>query len=178
MKLRNALIVASAAALVVLPTTAPLAAGGGWTSSPSTAASASCNSLNGFGTQTGVVTGGTNGQVGTFLPGDTVSLTVALGTATTSNVTIVGNGNGTPVLAGPLVGAGTISYNVTGALPSGSVGIGFFVNSTAPANGTVNVTISCKDAPVAPVPVWSSISMMTVTMGLLGFGLLRLRRRY
>lgn len=176
MKLKTTLLVASIATLAALPLTTSLAAGG-WSSNPSVAASSSCNSLNTFGTATGVTGNGTNGQPGTFSVGDSVTLTVTMGTATSSSVSIVGNSTGTPVLAGPLVGAGSISYKVTGPLPSGSIGIGYFANSTTPTNGTVNVTITCGDAPSAPIPVWSPVAMGAAALGLLSFGLLRLRRR-
>ncbi len=176
MKLKTTLLAASIATLAALPMTTSLAAGG-WSSNPSVAASGACGTLNALGTTTGVAVNGTNGVGGTFTSGDYATVTVTMGTATSSNVTIVGNSTGTPVLAGPLVGAGSISYKVTGPLPSGSIGIGWFVNSTTPANGTVNVTVTCGDAPVPPIPVWSTASLGAAALGLLGFGLLRLRRR-
>jgi hypothetical protein len=88
--------------------------------------------------------GGTNGIVGPFASGDHVTITVTFGTATAATFSIVGSGLGTPVLAGPSNAPGKLSYTVTGALPPGSLGIGFFIHS---ANGTVNVTATCGDAP-------------------------------
>ena len=166
---------AAALALTLLPFTLSSAAGA-WTAAPSLAASASCNQLNSFGTATGT-DGSTNGQPGAFQLGDRVTLTVTLGTATTSNVTIVGNSTGTPVLAGPLIGAGTISYDVPAVLPAGSIGIGYFVNSTTPTQSTVNVTIACADGPSRAVPVWAPLTGVIAALGLLGFGVARLRRR-
>lgn len=99
------------------------AATGGW--GAQAAASAVCQSANSFPVYTGA-TGLTAGIGSTaFVTGDRVSITVELGTATSSSVAIVGNSTGTPVLAGPLTGAGTLSYTVNGPLPAGSIGIGY-----------------------------------------------------
>ncbi|TAG47042.1 MAG: hypothetical protein EAZ30_10685 [Betaproteobacteria bacterium] len=102
------------------------------------------------------------------------TLTVSLGTATSSSVSIVGNSSGVPVLAGPLVGAGTLTYLVNGPLPA----VGYFVNTTTPTGGTVNVSIACADAPPTSVPVGSPLSMALGALALIGFGAFRLRRRY
>ena len=71
------------------------AATGGW--GAQAAASAVCQSANSFPVYTGA-TGLTAGIGSTaFVTGDRVSITVELGTATSSSVAIVGNSTGTPV---------------------------------------------------------------------------------
>jgi len=164
-----------AVALTLLPLALASAAGPSWTSASSPSASAACNALNFPAVSS--TTGSTNGIVGAFAPGDRVTLTVTLGTATSSSVSIVGNSTGTPVLAGPLVGAGSISYVATNALPAGSIGIGYFVNSTTPAQSTVNVAMACADGPPPVVPVWAPVTGVLAALALFGLGAARLRRR-
>lgn len=89
---------------------------------------------------------------------------------------IVGNSTGTPVLAGPLTGAGTLSYTVNGPLPAGSIGIGYYVTSTTPQDGTVTVAISCADAPKI-VPAWGPLGAGLATVAAAMIGALALRRR-
>ncbi len=150
------------------------AATGGWGAQP--AASAACQTLNAFPPSTGAA-GTTNGNPTlAFVPGDRVSISVTMGTATSSSVSIVGNSTGTPVLAGPLTGPGTLSYTVNGPLPAGSIGIGFYVNSTTPQGGTVTVAISCADAP-SIVPAWGPLGAGLVTFAAAMIGALTLRRR-
>ena len=122
---------------------------------------------------TSATTGSTSGVLGSFAPGDHVTLTVALITATTSSVGIVGSPAGTPVLAGPLIGAGSISYDVTGPLPAGAGGIGFFVNSVSPSDTTITVSMSCTEG----VPVWPPVMFALAAVTMLGAGVLSLRRR-
>lgn len=118
---------------------------------PALAASADCGQIPSISGTYG--SGDTNGWIGTFAPGDYVVMTVTLGTATTGSFRIVGSPAGTPTLAGPSPIPGTLSYTVTGPLPPGSIGIGFFIDS---ADGTVNVAVSCGDATQAyqgpPIP--------------------------
>ena len=168
----NAIAVGVAVAL--LPGSPALAASPapGWSSR--TAASFECAQLARTAPQTGAVAGTTDGVFGSFAPGDVITLTVGLGTATSSSVTIVGDSDGDPFLAGPLIGPGSISYTVTGPLPAGAVGIGYYVNSTTPQNGTVNVQIACQDTPRV-VPTWSPFAA-GITITLLGLAGWRRRR--
>lgn len=150
------------------------AATGGWGTQVS--ASAACQATNTLPIGSGS-TGLTNGNPTlSFAPGDRVSISVTMGTATSSSVSIVGNSTGTPVLAGPLTGPGTLSYTVTGPLPAGSIGIGYYVNSTTPTGGTVTVAISCADAP-SMVPAWGPLGAGMVTFAAALMGVLTLRRR-
>lgn len=112
-------------------------------SNTAVAASADCQNVSAIsGLYAG--TGSTNGIPGSFAPGDTVTITVTLGAATTGSFRIVGNSTGSVTLAGPTSIPGTLTYTVTGTLPVGSIGIGFYIDA---ADGSVNVSASCTDAP-------------------------------
>jgi hypothetical protein len=89
-----------------------------------------------------VVSGVTNGWVGTPTPGDVYRLEFTLGTGTNVTVRMVGNPAGTVTLAGPANVPVTFTYVVPkSGLPAGSVGIGFYFDSGN--EGTVNVSASC-----------------------------------
>jgi hypothetical protein len=101
---------------------------------PTQAASLDCNDIGGLSGVYG--SGAFLGIVGTFAPGDYAVFTVTLNTATMGSFSIIGDADLDPVLAGPTSIPGTLTYTVTGPLPSGAVGIGFYINS---ADGLVNV---------------------------------------
>jgi hypothetical protein len=168
-----AAVAALAGASALLPVGAASAA---WERAPGgLAASTDCQAISSIsGTYPG--TGATNGQVGTFAPGDFVTISATLGTATTATYRIVDNASGAPssTLAGPSGVPGSLSYTVTGPLPAGSIGIGFFIDS---ANGTVNIAASCSGA-VGVVPTLSQWNLvaLAVLAALAGLGALRLRR--
>ena len=115
----------------------------------------------------------TNGSLAPFNDGDHITLTVSMNTATTSSVSIVGSASGTPVLAGPLIGAGSISYDVTNPLPPLSNGIGFFVNSVTPPSSFINITMTCTNS----IPVWPPVVFLLAIASVLGLATLMLRRR-
>jgi hypothetical protein len=109
------------------------------------AASDTCASIAGI---SGVYNSGdTNGTFGTINAGEVVSVTISLGTATTGSFRIVGDPAGAITLGGPGAIPGTLTFS--GTLPSGAVGIGFFIDS---ANGTVIVTASCSGGDEPRVP--------------------------
>lgn len=122
---------------------------------------------------TGLTTGSTNGEVGTFNAGDYVTISATLGTATSGTFTIVSNDTGTPVLAGPRSIPGTLNYLVTGPLPPGSIGIGYFIDSAT--GGTVNISAtSCGLEPT--VPTTSRVGLFVMASLLFLIGLLAARR--
>lgn len=131
-----------------------------------------CTGINLF-TTTAYTAGATNGSLSPFNDGDHITLTVSLNTATDSSVSLVGSASGTPVLAGPVIGAGSVSYDVTNPLPAGSNGIGFFVNSVTPPSSLVNVTLTCTEG----VPVWPPIVFFVAASGVLAIAVMMLRRR-
>jgi hypothetical protein len=116
--------------------------------------------------------GATNGIPGTFLPGDTVQIAATFGTADAATFRIVGNSTGSPTLAGPIAVPGTLSYSVTGPLPAGSIGIGYFIDT---ANGTVNIAASCTNA--TSVPTLAEWNVVLLALALLTAGWAVIRRR-
>ncbi len=124
---------------------------------------------------TATTTGDTNGIPGVFFPGDTITISGALGTATAASFHIAGNSTGIPILAGPANAPVTLTYTVPGSgLPPGSIGVGWYVDST---NGTLVITASCVNVPPAPVPTMSSWGLAVLALMLAGSTLLYLRRR-
>lgn len=117
--------------------------------------------------------GDTDGIPGIFFPGDTVTITATLGTATAATFRIVGNSTGIPGLAGPAAVPATLTYTVTGGLPAGSIGIGYYIDT---ANGTVNITASCVNVPIQ-VPTTSNWVLAAMALLLAGSTALYLRRR-
>jgi hypothetical protein len=107
---------------------------------PLHAASLDCHSI-GLINGTYSVANYTAGWVGTFAPGDVITVSVELGTATSGSFRIVGNSEGTVTLEGPSSIPGTLSHIVTSVLPADSIGVGFFIDSS---DGTVEVTASCS----------------------------------
>jgi len=167
-KARNFAKAAAVAALVGAASLVP--AGSAW------AVSADCLAISSIsGNYPG--TGATNGRVGAFAPGDFVTISATLGTATAATYRIVDNGSGLPTstLAGPSAVPGSLSYSVTGPLPAGAQGIGFFIDS---ANGTVNIAASCSAA-VGAVPTLSqwNLAALALLTALAGLGALGLTRR-
>jgi hypothetical protein len=111
-------------------------------SSTAMAASAECDLVSLISGTYG--SGATDGILGAFAAGDTITIKVTLLTATSGAFRIVGNDAGSVTLAGPSSVPGTLTYTVTGSLPVGSIGVGFFIDA---ADGTVSVEASCTDAP-------------------------------
>jgi hypothetical protein len=118
-------------------------------------------------------TGATNGIPGIFLPGDTITISAALGTATAGVFRITGNFTGVPTLAGPANAPATLTYSVVGPLPPGSIGVGYFVDS---ANGTLIITASCTNVPFQ-IPATSTWGLAALALLIGGSTLLYLRRR-
>ena len=151
------------------------ATGGTWRSGPTPAAFGDCGVLNAIlaaGDIEGV--GGTNGQFGSFSHGDVITVTVGLAGASSASFRIVGDPSGLVTLAGPSTVPGTLTYTVTGSLPSGSGGIGYYIDSV---NGqAVTVGGSCRDAP-RTVPAWTAGVGLGVSMALGLIGLAAWRRR-
>jgi hypothetical protein len=122
---------------------------------------------------TGLTTGSTNGEVATFNVGDYVTISAALGTATSGSFAIVSNATGTPVLSGPRSIPGTLNYLVTGPLPPGSIGIGYFIDSAT--GGTVNISAtSCGPEP--NVPTTSRVGLFAMALVLFLIGLVAVAR--
>lgn len=116
--------------------------------------------------------GATNGIPGTFTVGDTVQIGATFGTADAATFRIVGNSAGSVTLAGPLAVPGTLSYTVTGPLPAGSIGIGWFIDT---ANGTVNIAASCSNT--TSVPTLSEWNVLLLVLALLTAGWVIIGRR-
>jgi hypothetical protein len=122
---------------------------------------------------TGLTTGSTNGEVATFNAGDYVTISATLGTATSGTFAIVSNATGTPVLSGPRSIPGTLNYLVTGPLPPGSIGIGYFIDSAT--GGTVNISAtSCGPEPA--VPTTSRLGLFAMALALFLIGLVAVAR--
>jgi hypothetical protein len=117
--------------------------------------------------------GSTNGVVGVFAPGDTVTITATLGTATAATFRIVGNSTGSPGLAGPAAVPATLTYTVTGPLPAGSIGIGYFIDT---ADGSVVIAASCVNVPIV-IPTTSNGVLAAIALLLAASTALYLRRR-
>ncbi len=141
-----------------------LAASGAW-------AQSSCGLISSIsGVAAGA--GATNGIAGTYLPGDTVHIAATFGTADAATFRIVGDPAGTVTLAGPLAVPGSLSFTVTGPLPAGAIGIGYFINT---ANGTVNIAASCSNT--TAVPTLSEWSELLLVLALLAAGWIVIGRR-
>lgn len=172
--LRKAALAAIFGTAALLPAGAGLAA---WETAPGVlATSTDCQAISSIsGSYTG--TGATNGHIGTFAPGDFVTISATLGTATAASYRIVDNSTGSPTstLAGPSGVPGSLSYTVTGPLPAGAIGIGFYIDS---ANGSVNIAASCGGA-AGPVPTLSQWNLVVLALltALAGLGALGLSRR-
>lgn len=117
--------------------------------------------------------GATSGIPGVFSPGERVTISATLGTATAATYRIVGEPAGAVTLAGPANVPGSLSYTVTGPLPPPSIGIGWFLDTT---NGTVNITATCALAPVEPVPTLSTYGLVATMLLLVAFAGWRTRR--
>jgi hypothetical protein len=122
---------------------------------------------------TGLTTGSTNGEVATFNAGDYVTISATLGTATSGTFAIVSNATGTPVLSGPRSIPGTLNYLVTGPLPPGSIGIGYFIDSAT--GGTVNIS-STSCGPEPAVPTTSRVGLFAMALVLFLIGLVAVGR--
>ena len=75
----------------------------------------------------------------------------------------------------PLTGP-TLSYTVNGPLPAGSIGIGFYVNSTTPQGGTVTVAISLRRRAVDSAGVGTAWRRLALSPRMIGALTLRRRR--
>jgi hypothetical protein len=95
--------------------------------------------------------GFTNGEFGSFAPGDLITISASLGTATTGTFRIVGDPSGAVTLGGPAGLPGVLTYAVTGPLPSGSAGIGYFID-TADGSGTISASCAA-DFTVSPLTI-------------------------
>jgi hypothetical protein len=89
-----------------------------------------------------------DGVSGTFEPGDFVTITITPIGNTTGTWRIINNGFGSVTFAGPASIPGTLTFLVTGPLPIGSDGIGFYVDSVG-GDETYDVNATCTDAPAA-----------------------------
>jgi len=124
-------------------------------------------------TATGLVAGATNGVTGTPPPGQQVTMSATLGTATAGTFRIVGDPPGTVTYAGPTAIPGTLNYTTTATLPPGAIGVGYLIDSAT--GGTVNLTASCAPAQV-PATSTSSLLAMAALLLLLGAARLYARR--
>lgn len=121
---------------------------------------------------TGLTAPTTNGNFGTLNAGAVVTMTTTLGTATTGTFRIVGDPGGVVTLAGPATIPSTLTYVGTGTLPAGSVGVGYYIDTS---NGTVNITASCAYSS-EPVPTLSTYALFATMLLLATFAVWRLRR--
>jgi hypothetical protein len=114
---------------------------------------------------TGLVAGATNGDFGFIGQGETVTMSATRNTATGGTFRIVGDPAGTVTLAGPSPIPGTLTYNGTGAVPPGGVGVGYFIDTAV--GGTVNIAASCS---LQPVPATSPQTLLVLALLLLAAG--------
>jgi len=122
---------------------------------------------------TGLTTGSTDGLPATFSTGAFITISATLGTATAGSFSIVGNGSGSPVLSGPTAIPGTLSYLVTGPLPAGSIGIGYYIDSAT--GGTVNISATSCVQEVS-LPATNRTGLFTLAFLLCLFGLVAVRK--
>src|SRR5665213_1110374 len=115
---------------------------------------------------------GENNGTGPIFPGQTVTITLTAGTATSATWNIVGNATGVPVLAGPGGLGSTLTYTEP---VDGTLGVGYFITAI---NGTALITASCTQGVLlqaASIPTLDT-RMLWLLAGLLGiFAAWRLR---
>lgn len=139
------------------------------------AGSAFCTQFNNqFSPPVDASSGDTNGDYGTFAPGEVITLTVAAGTSTGSSVSLVYDSDPTAVLAGPLSGPGTLTYTIPAVSPTG---MGYYVHSVTPDTSQIQVSMTCTAKPVTPVPVWGPLGGLLSTLALGGLAAFGLRRK-
>jgi hypothetical protein len=124
-----------------------------------------CSQLPGL-SATGLLAGDTNGDFGTLAAGESVTMTATLGTAGSGSFRIVGDPGGVDTLAGPASIPGTLTFVSNGALPGGSVGVGYFIDTAA--GGTVDIAVKSSCVP-AQVPA-TSVSTLALIAALITLG--------
>ena len=125
--------------------------------------------------QTGLVASVTNGRVGTFAAGESVTMTATLGTASGGTFRIVGDRGGVNTLAGPWSIPGTLTFVSTGALPGSSIGVGYFIDTATGGAVNSNIRSSCAAAQV-PTTSSSALVLLVTLLTLSAAVALALRR--
>jgi hypothetical protein len=120
-----------------------------------------CGDFSGLSGTIFVIHGTTYGITGTPNPGDTFTLVFTLGTSHAASVAMVGNGLGSPVLAGPASVPTTLTYTVPAeGLPAGSIGVGFYF--VTGDEGSINIEASCGKGAVAGCDVLMGLPSTSV----------------
>lgn len=110
-----------------------------------------CNLFSSLSDTVSGYNGATAGIEGTPFPGETFTLVVTLEPQASSNIALVGDDDGDPILDGPADAPVTLSYTVPeGGLPAGSIGVGYYM--FAGNEGNVNIVASCVPAPAVALP--------------------------
>jgi hypothetical protein len=102
------------------------------------------------------------GWGGAFAPGDFVTVTVTPIGNTTGTFKIISEGSGTIILAEPTSIPGTLTYLVTGPLPEGSEGIGFYIYDVS-GDGTWAVQVSCSELTYTGPSIPNGFQLRSIT---------------
>ncbi|TXH33312.1 MAG: IPTL-CTERM sorting domain-containing protein [Burkholderiaceae bacterium] len=121
--------------------------------------------------------GDSDGRFFAVAAGDSFTLTLTPGTATSASWRIVSDDSGSPTST--LVGGGTLpgSLSYTASVANPATGVGFYIDSI---NGTATVTGSCRNlGALTPtgVPTLSEWGLLLSSAGLAMASLVLLRRR-